>query len=106
MDEFVSVTLLAEPGETEAAFKGRLTAFWTHMLRTRPDEYEGVYSEAKRFDSTDGRVSREYMVRAEGVDVLTAELAAKGVAFAAVDPDDTYNKAEASSSDYFQIPHD
>ena len=106
MDEFVSVTLLAEPGETEATFKSRLTAFWTHMLRTRPDDYEKVYSEAKRFETSGGRVSREYMVRAEVADVLTAELAAKGMEFAAVDPDDTYNKAEASSSEYFQIPHD
>ena len=31
---------------------------------------------------------------------------AKGMAIGQVDDDDTYNKAEASSSEWFQIPHD
>ncbi|MCU0705854.1 MAG: hypothetical protein MUF18_17945 [Fimbriiglobus sp.] len=106
MDEFLCLTLLAQPGETEAAFKLRLTEFWTHMLRTRPDDYEGVYAEARNFDEEDGRTCRQYMVVIEAIDAVTAELTAKGVEFVEVDRDDTYNKAEASSSEWFQIPHD
>ncbi len=106
MDEYLCLTLLAHPGETEPAFKLRLVEFWTHMLRTRPDDYEGVYAEAKAFDDEGGRTCRRYMVEAGAIDAVTAELRAKGVEFAAVDTDDTYSKAEASSSEWFQIPHD
>jgi len=105
MTEYLCVTLIANPGELEAAFKARLAAFWTHMLRTRKADYEKVYAEASRFGSADGRVSRQYMVEADAVEVLTAELSANGVAFAPVEKDDTYSKYEAASPDWFQIPH-
>lgn len=106
MDEFLCLTLLARPGEPEPTFKLRLTEFWTHMLRIRPDDYEGVYAEARAFDTEDGRTCRRYMVEIDAIDVVTAELQAKGMEFAEVDKDDAYNKAEASSSEWFQIPHD
>jgi hypothetical protein len=106
MDEFVCLTVLAEPGESEAAFKSRLTAFWTHMLRTRPDEYERVYAEAKAFEMAGGRVSRQYMIQPDVADVLERELAGQKMGFEPIDADDLYSKAEASSSEWFQIPHD
>ena len=105
MDEFVCVTLLAKPGETDAAFQRRLTEFWTHLLRTRPAVYEGVYAEARDFDR-DAGTARRYMVRTDAAEAVATELVAKGVAFLPIDPDDGYNKAEASSSEWFQIPHD
>lgn len=106
MDEFVCLTVLAGAGESEAAFKGRLTAFWTHMIRTRPDEYEQVYAEARDFETDAGRVTRQYMIRPEVATLLAGELTARGLDFNPVDVDDTYSKAEASSSEWFQIPHD
>lgn len=106
MDEFVCLTILATPGEPEAAFKTRLTEFWTRMIRTRPDDYEQVYAEAKAFETTGGRLSRQYMIEPTAAAVMTGELAAVGLAFEPIDPDDTYSKAEASSSEWFQIPHD
>ncbi len=55
MQEYVCLTLVGRSDEAEAAFKGRLVAFWTHLLRTRPDDYEKVYSEAVEFeDGLDG----------------------------------------------------
>jgi hypothetical protein len=105
MDEYLCLTLAGNPGESEAAFKARLTAFWTHMIRNRPDDYEKVYAEATAFGSAGGRPSRQYMVEAGVADVLTAELTAAGVGFEPVDPDDTYSKYEASSPDWFQIEH-
>ena len=106
MDEFLCLTVLAEPGETEAAFKARLVEFWTHMLRTRPDEYDLVYAEAKTFEMTGGSVSRQYMIRPEVAEPLERELSGRKLRFEPIDRDDTYNKAEASSSEWFQIPHD
>jgi hypothetical protein len=105
VDEYICLTLVSNPGESEAAFKARLAAFWTHMLRNRPDDYERVYAEATRFGVTEGRVSRQYMVEADAAEVVTGELTAQGVAFAPVDADDTYTKYEAASPDWFQIEH-
>ena len=105
MDEYVSLTLVGRPGESESAFKARLSAFWTHILRTRPDDYEKVYAEATRFGSSAGRVSRQYMIEAGVGDVLAAELRAVGVDFEPIDADDVYTKYEASGPDWFQLDH-
>jgi hypothetical protein len=103
--EYLCLTILGDPDEPDANLKARLTAFWTHMIRNRPDDYERVYAEATRFGRTDGRPSRQYMVEAGAVHAVTAELTAAGLAFAPPDHDDTYSKYEASSPDWFQIEH-
>ena len=105
MTDYVCLTLLANSGESEAAFKARLALFWTHLLRTRPDDYKRVYAEATRFIHEDDCIARQYMVEVDAVEVVTAELSAKGFAFQPVDLDDTYTKYEATSPDWFQIPH-
>ncbi len=105
LTEYLCLTLLGEPGESEPAFKARLTAFWTHLLRNRPEEYERVYAEATRFGETDGRVSRQYMVEVDAVDAVTAALSEFGIGYLPPDPDDTYSKYEATSPDWFQIEH-
>lgn len=104
-DEYLCVTLAGRPGESEAEFKARLTAFWSHYLRTRPDEYEAVYAEATHFEVAAGRPTRSYLVAAGGVPTLSAELTAAGIAFDPVDEDDVYSKYEAGGSDWFQIEH-
>lgn len=105
MTEYLCLALLAEPGEPEPAFTKRLAAFWTHMIRNRPDDYERVYAEAVAFETEAGRVCRRYMIEPEVLPVLLAELAAHKVAHADVDEDELYSKAEASSSEWFQIEH-
>lgn len=105
MDEFACVTVTGRPGESKAAFKGRLVAFWSHYLRTRPDDYEGVYAEASAFEADGGVVSRQYMVAVDAVAPLVAELAGQEVGCAPVDADDLYSKYEATSPDWFQIEH-
>ena len=105
MNEYLCLTILGNPDESDAGLKARLAVFWTHMIRNKPDEYERVYAEATQFGSTDGRVSRQYMVEADAIDVLTAELSAGGLAYADIDRDDTYSKYEASGSEWFQIEH-
>jgi hypothetical protein len=71
VDEYVCLTVVGTPGEPEAGFKSRLVAFWTHLLRTRPDDYEKVYSEATEFEDEGGRPARRYMVEPGVVPVLT-----------------------------------
>ena len=105
MDEFVCLTISGRPGETPSQLQSRLYAFWTHVLRQKPDDYEQVYAEATEFEAEAGVVARRYMVRPDAVPVLTAELTANGLAFLPVDEDDLYSKAEASSSEWFQIEH-
>ena len=105
MTEYLCLTLLANAGEAEAAFKGRLTAFWSHLIRTQPDAYAAVYAEAKAFDATGGRVSRAYMVAADAAEAVASALAANGVEALPLDADDLYTKYEASGSEWFQIAH-
>ena len=105
MDDYLCVTLVGKPGEPEPEFKARLTAFWTHVLRNRPDDYERVYAEATAFGSSDGRPTRQYFVEAGAAGALVGELAAAGVDLLPVDADDVYSKYEASSPDWFQIEH-
>jgi hypothetical protein len=105
LTEYVCLTLLAKPGESEATFKARLALFWTHLLRKCPDDYKRVYAEATRFIHEDDCIARQYMVEVDAIEVVTTELTASGFAFSPVDLDDTYPKYEATSPDWFQIPH-
>ena len=103
--DYLCLTLLATASESEAAFKGRLTAFWSHLIRTQPTAYAAVYAEATHFGTSDGKVSRQYMVAADAADAVCESLAAHGVEALPPDPDDTYTKYEASGSEWFQIAH-
>jgi hypothetical protein len=105
MTEYLCLTLLSKPSEPESAFKSRLASFWTQLLRTRPDNYLKVYAEASKFRTDEDRVSRQYMVEVDGVDVLLADLVANEIAYEPVEREDTYSKYEATSPDWFQIPH-
>jgi hypothetical protein len=105
MDEYVLLTVVSRPGESDAAFKARMTEFWTHMVRTRPTDYEKVYAEATKTLATGDSLSRQYMVEADVADALTAELTAKSIAFDPIDLDDRYSKYEATPPDWFWLEH-
>lgn len=105
MTEYLCLTVVGQPGEEEAAFKARLTAFWSYLLRNRPVDYQRVYAEATRFTTSGGRVARQYMVEAEAIDAITAALAEHGLGYDPVDREDTYSKYEATSPDWYQIEH-
>jgi hypothetical protein len=105
-DEFLCMTLHSNPGETLAQFKTRLTEFWTYMIRTKPDEYEQVYAESRDFEQVAGKIQRSYMIEIAVLPVLQAACAELGMGHLPVDVDDTYNRHEASTSEWFQIPHD
>jgi hypothetical protein len=105
MDEYLALTLRSHPGEAEAAFATRIAAFWTHMLRTRPAEYEKVYAEATAFEHAGDSLTRQYLLEASALAVLTGELATAGLAHEPVDEDDLYSKYEAAPPDWFWIEH-
>ncbi len=105
MTEYLCLTLLSNPAEPEPAFKARLAAFWTFLLRARPLDYAKVYAEASKFETVEGRISRQYMVEVEGVEVVLEDLTANTIAFMPIERDDTYSKYEATSPDWFQISH-
>ena len=105
VDEYVILTVTGQTDEADAAFKGRLTAFWTHVLRTRPDDYEGVYAEATRFGRADDAPSRQYFVSPDALDAILAELGETGLGYEPPDRDDLYSKYEAGSPDWFQLDH-
>ena len=105
MDEYVVVTVRSGPGEPADAFNKRLIGFWSGILRTRKDKYERVYAETSRFGSEEDRVTRQYMVGSDVAALLAEELAAVGIEYDPIDPDDLYSKFEATPPEWFQIPH-
>ncbi|MFM8274849.1 MAG: hypothetical protein ACKODX_21305 [Gemmata sp.] len=105
MSEYLCLTVLAAAGETEGGFKARLTAFWSHLIRTKPALYDAVYAESAAFGATGGRVSRQYIVEEDAAEAVAEALNAAGVDAPPPDPDDTYTRYEASGTEWFQIAH-
>ena len=105
MDEYLCLTLVANPGEPEAAFKSRLSEFWTGLCRGNPDLFEKVYAETVAFEPHDGKPSRKYLVEAPAAERLEPALTAAGIAHLPVDPYDLYLKYEAAPPEWFWIEH-
>jgi len=105
VDEYLCVVALARGGEGEAAFKARLSEFWTHVLRTMPDTFERVYAESSEFEPHDGALSRRYLVESPAVETLCEALDRGGLGFLTPDPDDVYSKYEAAPPEWFWIEH-
>lgn len=105
MEEYVCITVVANPGETEEEFSARLSLFWTHMLRSYKEDFEKVYAETSEFEETDGKLTRQYLAEPEVVDLVTREMTQAKVSHLPVDPDDTYSKYEAVAPEWMQIEH-
>jgi hypothetical protein len=105
MDEYLCLTLAAGAGEPEAAFKKRITEFWSQFVRQHPDDFERVYAETVKFEKDAGVLTRKYLIEVGVAETLTAALTAAGLAFRPLDPDDLYTKYEAAPPDWFWIEH-
>ena len=105
MDEYLCLTLVANLGESEAAFKTRLSEFWTGLCRGNPAAFEKVYAETVAFEPHAGQLSRKYLVEAAVADELATALRAAGLDHLPVDPDDVYSKYEAAPPEWFWIEH-
>jgi hypothetical protein len=105
LEDHVCVTVLSRPGESQAEFAGRLSKFWTHLLRTRPADFEKVYAETSAFTASGERWSRQYLAEETVIDVLAAELTSAGVDFTPIDRQDVYSRYEAAAPEWMQIEH-
>ncbi len=105
MTDYLCVQIWSKAGESEASFKARLSAFWTHLLRNHEAEFEKVYAETSHFLERDDRLGRQYLFEAEIVDFLVCELKKSDFDFDPIDPDDIYSKYEAAPPNWFQIEH-
>ena len=104
-DEYLCVTIMAQLGEAEPAFKARISEFWSGMIRGNPDLFERVYAETTAFERHGDQFTRKYLVEADASgDVCKAMTAAK-MEFLPLDPDDLYTKYEAAPPDWFWIEH-
>ena len=105
MDEYHCVTLLSHPGEAEADFKARLSAFWTHLLREHDALFARVYAETAAFDRVGERLGRKYLFEAGALTELREQLQGRAMPFEAVDEDEVYSKFEAAPPEWFWIEH-
>jgi hypothetical protein len=104
-DDYLCLTVRSRAGETEAAFKSRLSQFWTHMLRNHKADFEKVYAESSEFGSEGERVTRQYLVETAAIDVVEREMAAAEIEHQPIDRDDCYSKYEATPPDWMWIEH-
>jgi hypothetical protein len=105
MDEYLCITLLSRPNENQSEFSGRLSQFWTYMLRTHPAEFEKVYAETTAFGAHGDRSSRQYLVEKNVADLLKQEFSAAALDHEPIDPDDIFSKYEAAPPDWMWIEH-
>lgn len=105
MDEYLCITIISKPRESQADFAARLSHFWTHMLRNHKDDFEKVYAETTAFGSEDDRVTRQYLVKQGVADLLEREFAANGLEHQQIDRDDVFSKYEAAPPDWMWIEH-
>lgn len=105
MDDYLCITILAGSGESEADFRGRLSAFWTMMLREHEADFEKVYAEMSAFERHEQRLGRKYLVEADVAHRVTEQLLRAGLDHLPLDPDDVYSKYEAVPPEWFWIEH-
>jgi hypothetical protein len=105
LDDYLCITILSRPGETQEAFAGRLSAFWTHMLRDNKDDFEKVYAETTSFERHGEKWGRQYLMMQEVADLVEKELHAAGLDHEPIDHDDVYSKYEATPPEWMQIEH-
>jgi hypothetical protein len=104
-EEYLSLTVRSKPAENEAAFKTRLSHFWTVMLRDHKLEFEKVYAETVKFGSEDGCLTRQYLFESSIADLLEQQLLKADVEHHAIDRDDVYSKFEATPPEWMWIEH-
>ena len=104
-DEFLCITAVSHVGENEEEFSARLSQFWTHMLRTFPDDFERVYAETIEFEEDDDHVTRQYLCEDAAVDVVLREMKLADIAHQPVDRDEHWSKYEATPTEWWQIEH-
>ena len=104
-DDYLCVTVKSHPNEDIESFNRRLTAFWSRMIREQKDAYVRVYAESSALDAHGDRASRQYLVGADAVEAIERFMVEAGINHEPIDADEVYSRFEATSPDWFQIPH-
>jgi hypothetical protein len=105
LDDYLCLTVLSNPGESEADFSNRLSRFWTHMLRHFKADFEKVYAETTEFEPAGDCLSRMYLFHEDVIGRLEAELQTAGLGYEPIDRDEVYSKYEAVPPEWMQIEH-
>ena len=105
VDDHICVVVRSKSNEPADEFKKRLIAFWSTVIRARPDDYKRVYAESAKPEAEGLVLVRKYLVEAEVADILEMELTNSGLEYHPIDRDDLYSKYEAAQPEWFQIPH-
>jgi hypothetical protein len=105
LEEYVCITVLSAPAESELDFSSRLSQFWTHLLRNHKADFEQVYAEKTAFDQHGNRLARQYLVLESVLPLLEAQFAKEGLGHDPVDTDEMYSKYEAVAPEWMQIEH-
>jgi antirestriction protein len=104
-DEYCCVTVKSHPTEGRESFNRRLIAFWSRMLREHKDTYVRVYAESSVLGSQGERVTRQYLVGRDVVATIERNMGEDGIEHDPIDANEVYSRFEATSPDWFQIPH-
>jgi hypothetical protein len=104
-DDYLCLNVLSKSGESAGEFKARLSAFWTHMLRSHHTVFEKVYAEYSEFETKGEYLVRRYLIQTSAVPDLEPQLLAGGMGFEPIDENDVYSRYEAAPPDWFWIEH-
>jgi hypothetical protein len=105
VDDYLCITVRSQAGESQEAFKTRLSALWSKMLREDEDRFEKVYAETVEFEQKNSTWTRQYLVERSAVDEVERRLLEAGVDYEPIDPDDVFSKYEAAPPEWMQIEH-
>jgi len=105
VDDYLCITVQSQPGESQDAFKTRLSSLWSKMLREDQDQFEKVLAETVAFEQKNSRWTRQYLVEEAVADEVERRLLESGVDFEPVDRDDKFSKYEAAPPEWMQIEH-
>ena len=75
------------------------------MLREQKNSYEGVFAETTVMEADGDRAMRQYLIAADVVEAIEKWMTGAGVDHDLIDNDEVYSRFEATSPDWFQIPH-
>lgn len=104
-DDYRCVTVRSRLEERADSFNRRLIAFWSLFLREQKEAYGRVYAETSVLEVHGDRVARQYLVGADVVKTIERCMKEAGVDHDPIDVDDVYSRYEATSPEWFQIPH-
>jgi hypothetical protein len=105
VEDYLCITVQSQPGESRDAFKTRLSALWSRMLREDKKRFEKVFAETVQFEQLNSRLTRQYLVEESAADEVERRLLEAGVDFAPIDRDDKFSKYEAAPPEWMQIEH-